>query len=146
MYIRSILIFMFFTRSNSVYFSFSLYRVKLVSLFLWFKEYLQAKPFPLFNLKDLYGVNNLIPYFRFTGFLQGLGSLSSVMYVLFTLFGQYLHDDDLGPQGLNFYRIFSCTYEVWRAIIGCLDCPSSKKLPHPDLWNSPNFLNVHFSH
>ena len=29
--------------------------------------------------------------FWFTGFLQGLGSLSSVIYVLFTRFGQYLH-------------------------------------------------------
>ena len=64
-------------------------------VFLWFKEYLQAKPFPLFNLKDLYRVNYLIPYFRFTGFLQGLGSLSSVMYVLFILFGQYLHDNNI---------------------------------------------------
>ena len=64
-------------------------------VFLWFKEYLQAKPFPLFNLKDLYRVNYLIPYFRFTWFLQGLGSLSSVMYVLFILFGQYLHDNDI---------------------------------------------------
>ena len=57
--------------------------------------YRPSHSFPLFNLKDLYRVNYLIPYFRFTGFLQGLGSLSSVMYVLFMLFGQYLHDNDI---------------------------------------------------
>lgn len=65
---------------------------QICPFFFWLKKYLQAKSFPLLNLNDLYRVNYLIPYFRFTGFLQGLGSLSSVMYVLFTLCGQYLHD------------------------------------------------------